>query len=81
MTVTPVCLTSLGSRPWAMLTRFWMSTAARSGSRPRSKVATMALVPSLPLVEVRYFRSWAPLICCSRGMVTALSTACALAPM
>ncbi len=65
----------------AMFTRFWMSTAARSGSRPRSKVATIWLVPSLPLLEVRYLRPSAPFICCSRGMVTALSTTCALAPM
>jgi hypothetical protein len=40
----------------------------------------MRLNPSLPLVEVRYFIPWAPLICCSRGVVTEVSTACALAP-
>ena len=39
------------------------------------------LVPSLPLLELRYFSPWAPLICCSRGIVTAVSTTCALAPM
>ena len=33
------------------------------------------------LVEVMYFIPSAPLICCSRGMVTALSTTCALAPV
>jgi hypothetical protein len=81
ITVTPVCFTSAGNRPMAMLTRFWMSTAARSGSRVRSNVATIWLVPSLPLVEVRYLSPCAPLICCSRGMVTAVSTTCALAPM
>ncbi len=77
----PVCLTSLGRPPWAMLTRFWTSTAARSGSRFRSKVAVIMLMPSFPLVEDRYFIPSAPLICCSRGMVTAVSTAWALAPV
>ena len=41
----------------------------------------MRLIPSLPLVEVRYFIPWAPLICCSSGVVTEVSTAWALAPM
>ena len=41
----------------------------------------MLLVPSLPLVEVMYFMPSAPLICCSSGIVTALSTVCALAPI
>ena len=44
-------------------------------------MATIWLVPSLPLLEVRYFSPSAPLICCSSGMVTAVSTTCALAPM
>ena len=53
MTVTPVFFTSTGRRGKAVLTRFCTSTAARSLSRPTSKVAVMLLVPSLPLVEVR----------------------------
>src|SRR5437899_7737029 len=57
-----------------------MSTAARSGSRSKSKVAVIELLPSFPLVEVMYFIPCAPLICCSSGMVTADSTVCALAP-
>src|SRR5208282_4900063 len=57
-----------------------MSTAARSGSRSSSKVAVIELEPSLPLSEVMYLIPWAPLICCSRGIVTADSTVCALAP-
>src|SRR2546423_6420554 len=57
-----------------------MSTAAKSGSRVRSKVATMELTPLLLLVEVTYFIPSAPLICCSSGVVTAVSTVCALAP-
>jgi hypothetical protein len=64
-----------------VFTRLLTSTAARSGSRARSKVAVIKLMPSLPLLEVRYFIPSAPLICCSSGVVTALSTACALAPM
>ena len=68
-------------RPCAVFTRFWMSTVARSGSRVRSNVTEIWLVPSLPLVEVMYFIPSAPLICCSSGIVTALSTVCALAPM
>ena len=77
----PVAFTALGRRPWAVFTRFWMSTAARSGSRFRSKVAMMELEPSLPLVEVTYFIPSAPLICSSSGMVTPVSTVCALAPV
>ncbi len=79
--VIPTFFTAPGSRPWAVFTRFWMSTVARSGLRVRSKVTTMLLDPSFPLVEVMYFIPSAPLICCSRGIVTALSTVCALAPM
>src|SRR5580700_5098123 len=40
----------------------------------------MLLEPSLPLSDVMYFIPCAPLICCSKGMVTADSTVCALAP-
>src|SRR5215469_3839863 len=58
-----------------------MSTAARSGLRVRSNVTRIWLVPSFPLVDVMYFIPSAPLICCSSGIVTALSTVCALAPM
>ena len=79
--VMPIAFTAAGSRPCAVLTRFSMSTVARSGSRLMSKVTVTLLEPSLPLVEVIYFMPSAPLICCSSGMVTALSTVCALAPM
>jgi hypothetical protein len=51
LTVTPMALTSLGSRPDAWFTRFCTSTAARSGSRSGSNVTTIVLVPSLPLVD------------------------------
>ena len=37
VTVMPVVRTSAGRRPRVWLTRFWTSTAARSGSRPISK--------------------------------------------
>jgi hypothetical protein len=79
--VMPTFFTAAGRRPCAVLTRFWMSTVARSGSRFRSNVAVMVLDPLFPLVELMYFIPSAPLICCSRGMVTALSTVCALAPV
>ncbi len=52
-TETPVVLTSFGSRPRAIETRFCTSTAARSMLRSSSKVAVMLLRPLLPLVEVR----------------------------
>ena len=53
------------------MTRFSMSTVARSGSRLRSNVAVTVLTPSLVLEEVMYFMPSAPLICCSSGVVTA----------
>ncbi len=58
-----------------------MSTEARSGSRLRSKVAVIELTPLLSLEEVMYFMPSEPLICCSRGVVTADSTVWALAPV
>src|SRR6266850_6344491 len=58
-----------------------MSTAAKSTLRVMSKVVVIELVPSLPLLEVMYFIPSTPLICCSNGVVTAVSTTCALAPL
>ena len=78
---TPVVLTSAGSRPCAVVTRFCTSTAARSTSRPISKVAVMPLPPPLSLLELMYFIPGTPLICCSSGLVTADSTVSALAPL
>ena len=46
----------------------------------RLNVAIIELTPLLLLVEVTYFIPSAPLICCSRGTVTAVSTVWALAP-
>ena len=80
-TVMPICLTAAGRRPEAVLTRFSISTVARSGSRVISNVAVTVLTPSLPLEEVMYFMPSAPLICCSRTVVTADSTVWALAPV
>src|ERR1700676_4245404 len=57
-----------------------MSTEARSGSRVMSKVAVTELTPLLVLEDVMYFMPSAPLICCSRGVVTADSTVWELAP-
>ena len=48
----PVVLTSFGSRPVTVETRFCTSTAARSRLRVRSNVTVIWLLPSLPLVEV-----------------------------
>ena len=47
-TVTPICLTSFGSRPCARLTAFCTSFAAWSRLRSRLKVAVICEVPSLP---------------------------------
>ena len=77
----PVVFTSLGRRPRAWLTRFCTSTAARSMLRVMSKVTMMLLEPSLPLEEVMYFMPSTPLICCSSGVVTDVSTVCAFAPL
>ena len=52
VTVTPMFLTSLGSRPCAVETRFCTSTAARSWSRSTLNVAVTVLTPLLVLVEV-----------------------------
>ena len=52
VTVTPMFLTSFGSRPSAVETRFCTSTAARSWSRSTSKVAVIVLTPLLVLVDV-----------------------------
>ena len=46
-----------------------------------SNVIVIAHVPSLPLVDVMYCIPSTPLIACSRGIVTAVSTVCALAPL
>ncbi len=81
MTVMPLVRTSAGSRPSAWLTRFCTSTAARSGSRPTSKETLMVLRPLLVLEDCTYVMPSTPLMTCSSGVVTALSTACALAPV
>src|SRR5579872_3455270 len=79
--MTPVFFTVSGKRPWAWLTRFCTSTAARSTLRVTSNVTVIWLVPSLPLLDVMYFMPCTPLIACSSGIVTADSTVCAFAPM
>ena len=52
VTVMPLVRTSAGMRPSAWLTRFWTSTAARSGLRPMSKVTVIVDRPLLVLDEV-----------------------------
>ena len=61
--------------------RFWTSTAATSMLRLTSKVTVMLHDPSLPLDEVMYIIPSTPLIACSSGVVTAVSTVSALAPL
>ena len=78
---TPVCFTSLGSWASAVETRFCTSTAAASRLRSTSKVMVMVEVPSLPETDWMYRIPSTPLICCSSGTVTAVSTTSALAPV
>ncbi len=81
VTDTPTCLTSFGSRPSACEMRFCTSTAATSRLRDTSKVIVIPHDPSLPLDEVMYCMPSTPLIDCSSGIVTAVSTVCAFAPL
>ena len=80
-TEMPTCFTSFGNRPSACEMRFWTSTAATSRFRETSNVMVIAHVPSLPLVEVMYCMPSTPLIACSSGIVTPVSTVCAFAPL
>ena len=81
VTEMPTVFTSFGSRPSTCEMRFCTSTAARSRLRVTSKVTVTVDVPSLPLVEVMYCMPSTPLIACSSGVVTAVSTVSALAPL
>ncbi len=77
----PLVRTWEGNRPMAWFTRFCTSTAARSGSRSMSNVTWIVHTPLFVLDEVMYSMPSTPLMACSSGVVTALSTACALAPV
>ena len=81
VTEIPTCFTSFGSRPSACEMRFCTSTAATSRLRVKSNVTVIAHVPSLPLVDVMYCIPSMPLIACSSGLVTAVSTVSAFAPL
>ena len=81
VTEMPLVRTSAGIRPSAWLTRFCTSIAARSAFRPISNVTVMLENPVLVLEERMYCIPSTPLMTCSSGVVTALSTACALAPV
>ena len=82
VTEMPTCFTSFGSRPSACEMRFCTSTAATSRLRVDVEGdGDRATMPSLPLVEVMYCMPSTPLIACSSGVVTAVSTVCALAPL
>ena len=52
VTVMPLVRTSAGMRPSAWLTRFWTSTAARSGLRPTANVTVIVQKPLLVLEDV-----------------------------
>ena len=79
--MTPFVRTSVGSLARAVDTRFCTSTAAMSTSRVTSKTTLMLAAPLLVLDEVMYSMPSTPLIACSSGVVTAVSTACASAPV
>ncbi len=81
VTTIPVCLTSLGSCPVADCTAFCTSVAAMSRFVPSANVHVIVLVPLFALVEEMYRRPSTPFTACSSGVVTADSTACALAPL
>jgi hypothetical protein len=81
VTDRPTCFTSFGSRPSACEMRFCTSTAATSRFLDTSKVTVIPHDPSLPLEEVMYCIPSTPLIACSSGIVTAVSTVCAFAPL
>ena len=48
-TVTPWAFASAGSRAWAAVTRFWVSTLALSWSTPTLKLTSRSMRPSLVL--------------------------------
>ena len=50
-TEMPFCITSAGNRDSASFTRFWISTAARSGSAEMSKVTVAENPPELELFD------------------------------
>ncbi len=77
----PACFTSFGRRAVAVATRFCTSTAATSRLREGSNVMLIQLDPSFELFDSMYFIPSTPLSACSRGVVTALSTTSALAPV
>lgn len=76
----PFFTTSAGRRASAFFTRFWMSTAARSGSVEMSKVTAALKLPELELDDSIYSMPGTPLISCSIGVATAWVTVWASAP-
>ncbi len=59
----PFCTTSAGRRDSAFFTRFWMSTAASSGSVSMSNVTSAEKPPELELDEDMYIMPGVPLGC------------------
>ncbi len=76
----PFCITSAGRRDSANLTRFCISTAARSALVSMSKVTVAEKPPELELLDSMYIMPGVPLSSCSMGVATACETVRALAP-
>ena len=79
--VTPILVTSAGSRPCALLTRFCTFTAAISGLVPCLNTTSIVPRPAFEAVELIYIMFSTPLILSSSGMITAFIMALASAPV
>ena len=78
--MTPILLTSAGSCGSTCDTRFWVSTAAMSGSVSSPNCTVTEDDPSALETALIDFMPVTPLICESSGAVTPSSTTSALAP-
>ena len=81
LTVTPLRVTSAGSCPCALATRFCTFTMAMSASVPCLKKMFMPALPVLEALEVMYIMFSTPLRLSSRGTTTLFCTVSALAPV
>ena len=79
-TVTPSCVTSLGSEFMATFTLFCTSTVAMSMSVPTSNVTVSWYVPADDEVELMYIMLSTPFTCCSMGIPTVCAMVSAFAP-
>ena len=81
LTVTPLLVTSEGSRPWAEAMRFCTLTMAMSGSVPWRKYTWMLAEPVLVAVDTMYIMFSTPFMASSSGTMTLFCTVAALAPV